>query len=223
MRNEDIKMLIMTERLIIRNFTEQDAAPLLQLKYDEQVLKHNPTFIKRDVTIHDVKKVIAVWKDIEEKDIFEKGIKYAICLKDSGDVIGAITVNPLNYLYELQIGWMMNSKYTGYGYASEAGAAASDYLLEALSLDYISVVMDVDNPASFRTAQKSGFQLFEKRVPYDYHYSRCKVDDFIAVGEHFAEKQNKIGSCYYYFRKFNKNSKITSRFYGDTEYNGRFS
>lgn len=159
----------------------------------------------------------------KKDEICIKGIYYAICLKNSGIVIGAITVNSLEYLYELQIGWMLNSKYTGKGYASEAGAAASDYLLEILSLDYISVVMDVDNPASFRTAQKSGFRLFEKRIPYDYHYSKCDVEDFNAVSEHFIEKQNQTGSCYYYFRKFNKKCAISSRFYGDTKYNGRFS
>ncbi|MDD4494802.1 MAG: GNAT family N-acetyltransferase [Eubacteriales bacterium] len=216
-------MYIETQRLIIRNFTEQDAEELLEIKYDEQVLKYDPTFIKRNATIDDIKKVIEMWRTTKEDDIYTKGIHYAICLKNPCVVIGAITVNPLEYLYELQIGWMMNSKYTGKGYASEAGAAASDYLLETLSLDYISVVMDVDNPASFRTAQKSGFRLFEKRFPYDYHYSKCDVNDFNDVGEHFYNKQNEIGSCYYYFRKFNKNSQITSRFYGDTKYDGRFS
>lgn len=216
-------MFIKTERLILREFAERDAAALLEIKYDEQVLKYDPTFIKRDATIDDAKEAIVFWQDVKEKDIYEKGIHYAICMQNSGDVIGAITVGVLEYLYELQIGWMMNSKYIGKGYASEAGTAASDYLLEMLSLEYISVVMDVDNPASFRTAQKSGFKLFEKRIPYDYHYSKCNVEDFNAVGENFIRKQRETGSCYYYFRKFNRNSKTTSQFYGDTKYDGRFS
>ena len=212
-----------TERLIIRKFTDQDAQSLLELKYDEQVLKYNPTFIKRDATIEDVRKAIESWQSVGLDEIYTKGISYAICLKDSGIVIGAITVGSLDYLYEPEMGWMLNSKYTGKGYASEAGAAVSDHLLEALSLDYICAVMDVDNPASFRTAQKSGFKLFEKRIPYDYYYSKCGVEDFDAVSEHFAKKQCEVGSCYYYFRKFNKNSKITCRFYGDTKYDGRFA
>lgn len=216
-------MFIITERLIIRDFTEQDAAALLKIKYDDKVLKYDPTFIKRNASIDDIKEAITDWQKVENKDICIKGIHYAICLKDSGDVIGAVTVNPLEYLYELQMGWMMNGNYTGKGYASEAGAAVSDYLLETISLDYISVVMDVDNPASFRTAQKSGFKLFEKRVPYDYYYSQCNVENFNAINGYFATKQSETGSCYYYFRKFNKNSKISSRFYGDTKYDGRFS
>ena len=216
-------MLVETKRLIIRDFAEQDAGALYEIKYDEQILKYNPTFIKRDATMADIKEMIAFWQSVKQNEIYEKGIHYAICLKDSGTVIGAITVNSLDYLYELQIGWMMNGKYIGKGYASEAGAAASDYLLETLSLNYISVVMDTDNPASFRTAQKSGFKLFEKRVAYDYYYSKVNVEDFNAVGEYFAVNQSRAGSNYYYFRKFNKNSKTTCRFYGDTTYDGRFS
>jgi len=216
-------MYIETERLIIRDFNERDAEALLTVKYDVHVLEYSPTFIKRDATIDDAKEAIKIWQSIEGKDIFEKGANYAICLKSSGDIIGAVTVGGLEYLYELQIGWMMNSSFTGQGYASEAGAAASDYLLDYFVLDYISVVMDVDNPASFRTAQKSGFKLFEKRVPYDYHYSSTNVENFNEVAGYFANNQSTTGSCYYYFRKFRKDSKITTRYYGDTPYNGRFS
>lgn len=67
--------------------------------------------------------------------------------------------------------------------------------------------MDVDNPASFRTAKKSGFRLFEKRVQYDYHYSDYNVEDFNEVGKYFTKKQSETGSSYYYFRKFNKQVK----------------
>ena len=216
-------MYIETKRLIIRNFNDQDAEALLALKYDTQVLEYSPTFIKRDATIDDVNEAIILWRSMEGKDIFEKGANYAICLKTSGTLIGAVTVGGLEYLYEMQIGWMMNNEYTGKGYASEAGAAASDYLLDHFSLDYISVVMDVDNPASFRTAQKSGFKLFEKRVPYDYYYSTHNAEDFTGVGDYFTNNQSTTGSCYYYFRKFRKDSNITSRYYGDTTYDGRFS
>ncbi len=217
-------MYIETTRLILRDFTMSDATEFLALKYDEQVLKYNPTFIKQDATIDDTKNLIEHLKQFNEKNKFDHGIYYyAICLKEQNIVIGAITVSYLEYLYELQMGWVINSLYAGNGYACEAGMTVSDYLLKTLSLDYISVVMDVDNPASFRTAQKCGFQLFEKRVPYDYHYSKCNVEDFYEVKDYFTQKQNEPGSCYYYFRKFSKESKISSRFYGDTKYDGRFS
>ncbi len=216
-------MYIETAHLILRDFDMPDATELLALKYDKQVLKYNPTFIKQDATIDDAKEQIEYFQHVKDNNDFSNEIYYAIYLKEGNVVIGAITVSQLEYLYELQMGWLINSQYTGNGYASEAGIAVSDYLLKTLSLDYISVVMDVDNPASFRTAQKCGFQLFEKRVPYDYYYSKCNVEDFYEVKEYFTKKQNALGSCYYYFRKFNKESEVKSRFYGDTKYDGRFS
>jgi Acetyltransferases, including N-acetylases of ribosomal proteins len=129
--------------------------------FRENASKYNPTFIKHDAEINDAKEAIVYWQSVKDKGIFDRGVYFAICLKESGIVIGAVTVDKLEYLYELQIGWMMKSQYTGKGYASEAGAAVSDYLLETFSLDYISVVMDVDNPASFRTAQKVGLDFLK--------------------------------------------------------------
>lgn len=223
MWNRGNNMLVETERLILREFKVEDAEALLELKYDNQIMEYHPTFIKRNATIDDARESISFFQSVKDTGNFNREVYFAITLKSSDKIIGTITVSTLKYLYEIQMGWMINNQYTGKGYASEAGRAASDYLLEALSLDYLSVVMDVDNPASFRTAQKSGFRLFEKRVPYDYHYSKCNVEDFIAVRDNFFNNQNETGSCYYYFRKFNKNSKITSCFYGDTKYDGRFS
>jgi hypothetical protein len=81
----------------------------------------------------------------------------------------------------------------------------------------------VDNPASFHTALKSGFRLFEKRVPYDYFYSHADPNDFDEVGNYLTEKQSETGSCYYYFRKYNPISEMNLRFYGDAPYDGRFA
>lgn len=216
-------MRIETQRLYIRDFEEKDAEALYSLKYDEQVLKYNPTFIRRDAKLEDVEESIRYFQSVKDRGDFSRETYFAIVQKDSDAVIGAVTVSVLEYLYETQIGWMMRSEYCGQGYASEAGAAASDYLLKTFGMDYLTVVMDVDNPASFRTAQKSGFRLFEKRVPYDYYYSQCNVENFEEVDAHFARNQAQTGSCYYYFRKFEKNSRTAAKFYGDVAYDGRFS
>ena len=193
---------------------EQDAEPLFAIKNDEQVMKH--PFFQGDETIDFIKMMIAFFQSVKGKGLIiddqnpERGYLFAICLKDSGDVIGVISVHPSKYSYEVHMGWYIKRQYTRMGYASEAGAAASDYLLEALSLDYITAGVAIDNPASFRTAQKSGFILSEKPVGFNYHDNNCNVEDFNAVGEYFTKKQNEIGSFGYHFRKFNKHSKTKS-------------
>ncbi|HBL83768.1 MAG: hypothetical protein A2Y17_08495 [Clostridiales bacterium GWF2_38_85] len=216
-------MYIKTERLIIRNCQMSDAEVLYKIKYDPQVLKYNSTFFKRDATIDDIKEAISYFMTASDSGNFNKEIYYAIALKETNTVIGVITVSIPSYLNEVQIGWMLCGEYTGKGYASEAGAAASDFLLDTYSLYYMIVLMDVDNPASFRTAQKSGFRLSEKRVGYYYFYSKFNVENFNEVSKYFQTNQAKVGSCYYYFRKYNPKTKIKSQFYGDTQYEGIFS
>lgn len=216
-------MEIVTERLTIRDFILNDAKALHNLKYDELILEYNPTFIKRDAKLSDSFKIIEYFQSVKDKGDFSREIYYAITSNEDNNIIGAITVSQLEYLWETQMGWMIGGKHRGCGFASEAGKAVSDYLLETFSYEYIVAVMDIDNPASYRTAQKSGFKLFEKRFPYDYHYSNCNVENYAEVGRHFEEKQKQIGTCYYYFRKYNKNTGRVHLFYGDTEYDGRFS
>ena len=105
-------------------------------------------------------------------------------------------------LNEYEIGWMMLKKYTGKGYASEAAQAYAEYFCAAYDVDYLIVVMDVDNPASYKVAEKCGFKLFEKRTVYDYSLNRYSDD-------------------YYYFRRYFANCTKRERFYGDAPYTGR--
>lgn len=195
-------MYLETERLIIRDFDIDDAESLYKIKYDIMVIEYIPSFIKRNANMEDINSEILYFKSVEGTGNYEKEVLYAVILKNGNHLIGAIAVSYHSVLYEPELGWMMQGEYCKKGYASEAATAVTDYLFQTYHYDFISVVMDVDNPASFRTAEKSGFKLFEKRTVYDHKYGRF-CDD------------------YYYFRKFNPDSKITNRFYGDTEYDGR--
>jgi [ribosomal protein S5]-alanine N-acetyltransferase len=216
-------MRIYTKRLIIREFEILDAEGLLNIKFDENVLKYNPEFIKQNANINDAVTAIEYFISQRDSGNFIKEIFYVVTLQESGDLIGVITVSIAAYLRETQIGWMFRSEFCGKGYASEAGCAVSDYILSTFNFEYMIVIMDVDNPASFRVAQKSGFKLFEKRVPYDYFYSTCNVENFDEVAEHFKINQAQVGSCYYYFRKYNPHTSKKEQYYGDTVYTGRFA
>lgn len=209
---ESENMHIDTARLIIRDLMEQDAEALFEIKYDKQVMKYNPTFFDPfdgKSVIDSIKAMISFYQSLSEKSIVcheQLGSLLAVCLKDSGEVIGVITLNLNSPINEWHIGWYFLSQFTGKVYASEAGTAASDYFLEALSLDYISASIRDDNPASFRTAQKSGFRLIERRIGYDYDNADCNEGDLNEVNGYFNEKNDEVGSSDYYFQKFNKKS-----------------
>ena len=105
-------------------------------------------------------------------------------------------------LREYELGWMMLAEHGRNGYASEAAEAFAEYICEKLALEYLIVVMDVDNPASYGCAQKAGFRLFEKRTVYDYSIGRYADD-------------------YYYFRRYFSKCTRENKFYGDVPYYGR--
>lgn len=197
-------MYIKTKRLIIRSFKESDAEVLYKIKNDSQVLKYIPDFLKRNVQPDEISGFIQKFNYVENEGDINTWRCYAIENKQTGEIMGCLSFGKAELLFEYELGWEMLGCYTKNGYASEAAEAFSEYFCETYGVDYLIVVMDVDNPASYRTAEKSGFKLFEKRTVYDCSCSRY-FDD------------------YYYFRRYYSKCMLTEKYYGDSPYDGRSS
>ena len=195
-------MRIETNRLIIRDLNEADAEALYKLKNDDQVLTFVPDFLEVDLKPENTVHFIREFNRLENEQNIEAWRCYAVELKALHVVVGVLCFGKNELLFEYELGWMMLGEYSKNGYASEAAEAFAEYICEKCALDYLIVIMDVDNPASFRCAQKAGFKLFEKRTVYDYCYNRY-CDD------------------YYYFRRYSSKCTCRNRFYGDVLYTGR--
>ncbi len=195
-------MYIETDRLIVRRFKESDAGALYKIKTDSQVMKYIPDFLRLEAALEDIPGFIREFDRIENSGDIDTWRCYAIENKQTGEVMGSLSFGKSNMLYEYTLGWQMIGCFTGNGYASEAAAAFAEYFCETYNVDYLIAVMDIDNPASFRTAEKSGFKLFEKRTVYDCT-DKCYYDD------------------YYYLRRYYSGSAVKVKFYGDCEYEGR--
>ena len=195
-------MKIETERLIVRSFREEDADALYRIRTDPHVTKFCPDFLDVDAKREDMNSYIRTFQRIEDAGDIDTWRCYAIENKETGEVTGAITFGKQNMLHEYDLGWMMISGHTGKGYASEAAAAFAEDFCRTHGIDYLTAVMDVDNTASRRTAEKSGFRLFEKRTVYDYSCNRYADD-------------------YFYFRRYWSGCTLKDRFYGDSPYYGR--
>ena len=195
-------MLIETERLIVRTMREEDAEALFRVKTDPQVTEFIPSFLSRGITAADVPKYIREFRKAEEDGDNDTWRCYAITDKATGEVMGTLSFGLSELLREYELGWEMIGAYTKKGYASEAAAAFAEYFCKACHQDYLIVIMDTDNPASYRTALKSGFKLFEKRTVYDYSLKRYSDD-------------------YYYFRRYVSSCNWKEKFYGDVPYTGR--
>ena len=199
---EEKAVYLETERLIVRPFREGDAEALYRIKTDPQVREYCPDFLDVGAQPADMPKYIRQFRRIDEAGDIDSWRCYAIESKETGQVMGCLTACRQNMLHEYELGWMMISEYAKKGYASEAAAAFAEHFCRAHGIDYLIAVMDVDNPASRRTAEKSGFRLFEKRTVYDYSCHRF-CDDYL------------------YFRRYVSGCALKGKFYGDLPYQGR--
>lgn len=196
-------MLIETKRLIVRPFREEDAEVIYRIKTDPHVTEFCPDFLDVGAKRADMCSYIHDFQRIEDSGDTDSWRCYAIESRETGAVMGALTFSRQEMLHEYELGWMMMiGEYTGKGYASEAAEAFAEDFCRQHRIDYLIAVMDVDNPASHGTAEKSGFRLFEKRTVYDYHYNRY-CDD------------------YFYFRRYWSGCTLKDRYYGDSPYYGR--
>ena len=196
------KKRIETARLIVRPFREEDADALYRIKTDPQVMEFCPDFLDVDVRRADMPEWIRRFRRYEEEGDIDAWRCYAMESRETEVVMGCLTFSKQIMLHEYELGWMMIGAYTGKGYAAEAAEAFAEDFCRTNGIDYLIAVMDVDNPASRRTAEKSGFRLFEKRTIYDYHYNRY-CDD------------------YFYFRRYWSGCTLKDRYYGDSPYYGR--
>jgi ribosomal-protein-alanine N-acetyltransferase len=152
---------IETKHLIIRDFIESDAQDLYDIKNDVMIQKNSPDFLAYLPTYEDIKQdlhlrenYVSILGGLDEK--------YAICLKETDELIGAIEIYETNDFDDVQISWHFSCKFTGNGYASEASIAIVDVLFAKQNLDCICATMDTDNIASYKTAEKSGFKFVGK-------------------------------------------------------------
>lgn len=147
---------ITTERLIIRQFRETDAEDVYELRSDPEVNRFMP--YPCDADISETRQRIADWT--------EKKYRMAIVLKETGKVIGDISLSPRDGDKLVELGYNLNRSFWGRGYATEAAKAVIQQAVSEEICDFMAYYAK-DNAASGRVLEKCGF------VPeYNGQYSR---------------------------------------------------
>jgi RimJ/RimL family protein N-acetyltransferase len=140
-----------TPRLIIRNFKPADWLPLqtmiVQYKASEVGAYDQPW-----PTSSEEIQGVAQW--------FASGDSFlAVCLKDSGDFIGFVGLNPEEKPGEFNLGYVFNSDYHGKGYAFEAcQAVLQDAFTNRGAVRIVSGTAAA-NTTSVKLLQKLGFTI----------------------------------------------------------------
>ena len=149
-------MIIETERLILRTFTESDAADAFEYLHEPTV--HCFACMKTQ-TLEDAKK--AVLERAKDEEYY-----FAIMLKENGKVIGEIDAMPETHAPDeanavrdtFSPCWMLNPEYQGKGYAYEAAHAFFDYLFTQKGARRIYAYTEDYNLKSQKLCEKLGMR-----------------------------------------------------------------
>ena len=146
---------IQTQRLVLRKFMQSDAEPMFNnWAGDCENVKY--VSWKAHKSLSETQKIVSDWiQGYSNLDYY----RWVITLKDSGHVIGEISVIDFSDCDECcEIGYILSKKYWNMGFMTEALNAVIRYLFEKVGFHRVQLRHDVSNPASGRVMQKNGLK-----------------------------------------------------------------
>lgn len=146
-----------TERLILRQWKDDDLRPYAQLNADPKVMKYFPAVLSKQES--------DVQAGFFRQFISEKGWGFwAVELKETGQFIGFVGLlsndesSGLPNTPSIEIGWRLSSEFWGFGYATEAAQKALEFAFKTLLAPSIYSFTALQNEASQRVMQKLGME-----------------------------------------------------------------
>jgi [ribosomal protein S5]-alanine N-acetyltransferase len=141
-----------TERLILRNLRYSDAKDVLVFRGDPYVQRFNEPVYQ---SIADAQAGIEEAFNEYEK---QRGINWAVTLKDEDIVLGAFSFHNWNqYHRRAEVGYDLARAYWGQGIASETLRAILHFGFNLMNLNHIYAGTIADNHESVRLLERIGF------------------------------------------------------------------
>ena len=144
-------MVIETERLLLREMTENDFDALYQVLADSDIMSHYP------YTFDDARVRGWIDKNIERYRTFGFGL-WAVCLKETGEMIGdcGLTMQVINGQIKPEIGYHLRADKQRKGFAREAAIAVRDWTFNHTPFQMVYSYMSSTNVPSMKTAISYG-------------------------------------------------------------------
>ncbi len=133
---------IVSDRLIIRKFKENDWHDLYEYLCDEEVVKFEPY----DIYSENQAKEEAINRANNESF-------YAVCLKESGKLIGNLYLSKGDF-DTCELGYVFNRKYHSKGYATESAKRLLDYAFSDLGARRIIAMCSPKNTGSWKLLER---------------------------------------------------------------------
>ena len=144
-------MILETNRLVLREMTQEDFPALAKILMDEDVMyAYEGAFTKEEVQD---------WLDRQIVRYQEYGFGlWAVVLKETGVMIGqcGVTMQDYNDGKIMEVGYLFQKEYWHQGYASEAAIACKEYAFDKLGATEIYSIIRDTNRASQNVAKRNG-------------------------------------------------------------------
>lgn len=150
-------MRLETERLFLRELTEEDFDALYQVLADSETMRHYP------YSFDEVRVRGWIRRNRDRYQIFGFGL-WAVCLKETGELIGdcGLTMQIIGDQIKPEIGYHIRRDQQRRGYAKEAAIAVRDWTFRNTPFNRIYSYMKYTNEPSARTAVSYGCRFVEE-------------------------------------------------------------
>lgn len=139
-----------SERILLRPVTLDDAQDIFEYTSDEETTRY----------LYDVHTDFEQTERMVANYFVQQPIgKYAVVLKETNKVIGAIEFRVDDWNEAGDLGFTMNRHYWGKGYMTEAASLIIQLAFEKLNLARVFAGHEVANEASGKVLQRLGMQL----------------------------------------------------------------
>jgi RimJ/RimL family protein N-acetyltransferase len=155
---------LVTERLVLRPWTADDATAALSSYGDAEVAQWLAPAMDRIGDEGAMRAVLQQWMAEDERMLTPAG-RWAIELRKDGSVIGGATLLPLPPDDEYEIGWQLQRDSWGHGYATETGKALAAWAFDQ-GLEQVIAVVRPANMRALATVGRIGMEWVGETEKY---------------------------------------------------------
>ncbi|MEV8373815.1 GNAT family N-acetyltransferase [Kribbella sp. NPDC056861] len=175
--------IVQTDRLVIRDWEEDDAAAALEIYGSADVAQWLSPAIERVVDEATMRVILHAWIEAQPNFVVPAG-RWAVVRKEDGVVVGGLLIRLLPpYEEDLEIGWQLRPSAWGNGFASEASRALMKWAFDEGSTDELFAVARPNNKRAIATAARLGMEwVGETDKYYDLNLQvyRIRASEFKA-------------------------------------------
>jgi ribosomal-protein-alanine N-acetyltransferase len=163
--------ILETSRLRLREFVPEDVGALALILTDAETMRYYPVLFDRAG--------VEEWIARNRRRYAANGHGlWAMLLKSTGEFVGdcGVTVQTVDGVEELEVGYHLRREHWGHGYATEAAQACREWAFRNRDADHVISLIRPENLPSRRVAARNGMTLWKEIIWRDLPHCVYRAD-----------------------------------------------